>query len=178
MKWGKTTLPQESSEPKTQRGVAQKEITIIASGTVLSGDIEVLTDLQVMGEVKAGVTVSGCLTVASQGRIESQSILCSDAYVSGHIEGDITIAGTLSLRPGGVINGNVSAGSIIIEQGGRFCGQSRYLSEKESEQLQSRLSKGQAPAASESSSVQTPNKEKANRPTPQDSSSSSKEVSL
>lgn len=153
MKWGKQTLSQESSEPNTQRGVAQKDITVIASGTILNGNIEVLTDLHVSGEVRAGVTVSGCLTVTSQGRVESQSVLCCDADVSGRIEGDITVAGTLNLRPGGVIDGNVSAGNIIIEQGGRFCGQSRYLTEKESEQLHDRLLKEHTSAKSVSSSV-------------------------
>lgn len=94
---------------------------VVAAGITLNGEISKCDRLIVEGTVKAEVKDCRILEVAEGGTYEGAAMIES-AEISGTFIGDLTVRGLLTLRPTGLVKGNVQAGILEVQKGGKISG--------------------------------------------------------
>jgi cytoskeletal protein CcmA (bactofilin family) len=92
-----------------------KGITVRAD--MLSGAESVRIDGLYIG----GIELGGFLQVGQTGRIEG-NMQVTYALIAGQVLGNITCQSTLQLAPTAIVTGNISAGSVIVDDGAVFSG--------------------------------------------------------
>jgi len=93
--------------------------TTSVEGAVVKSDGNIRLDGSVEGEVEA----AGVVIVGKTGRIVA-SIRARQVFVAGAVKGDIEAPNGLEITSTGKVFGNITVGSLQIEQGGVFRGQS------------------------------------------------------
>ncbi len=96
--------------------------TVIGRGMKFRGEISGSTDLLVDGEVSGKIRLTGArLTVRPEGRVNA-TVSAQDVVVAGHIEGEVRATGRVELRDGSVVQGDVCAVRLSIEEGSTLHG--------------------------------------------------------
>lgn len=95
--------------------------TVIAKGVTVSGKITGEGVVQVDGILEGEIDVKGLVTVSATGRIKGP-IKSDVLHVSGCVDGDIVASEHLRLEGTGVINGDITTVSFVVEDGGRLNG--------------------------------------------------------
>jgi len=96
--------------------------TVIGPLTKIRGEISGTEDLLVDGEVEGVIRLEGaCLTVRPEGRVKA-TILAQDVVVLGYVEGEIRAVGLVHLRGIAVVQGDVFAARLSIEDGATLRG--------------------------------------------------------
>lgn len=96
--------------------------TVIGPLTKIRGEISGTEDLLVDGEVEGVIRLEGaCLTVRPEGRVKA-TILAQDVVVLGYVEGEIRAVGLVHLRGSAVVQGDVFAARLSIEDGATLRG--------------------------------------------------------
>jgi cytoskeletal protein CcmA (bactofilin family) len=89
----------------------------------VKGSIRFSNDLVIDGQVEGDVSSDGILTVGAhavvKGEIKTRSVI-----VFGHMEGNITTQDRCELKSTATLIGDISAGTLSIEEGATFIGQS------------------------------------------------------
>src|ERR1700758_4585260 len=108
---------------KTNNGKSadSASVNLIASGTVITGDIKTEGDFRIDGTLQGTLVVKGKLVVGSNGHIQGE-IECQNADVSGEVKGRINVVELLALRATARINGDIITGKISIEPDAQFTG--------------------------------------------------------
>lgn len=101
----------------------QNELNIINAGTYLEGTIETKGSVQINGRVKGMVKAADEVRVGRSGEIVGE-VYAKSARVAGKIEGDVYIEQKLTLEETSSLNGNLTAGKLIIDEGAFFNGKS------------------------------------------------------
>lgn len=96
-------------------------ISIIASDTVIEGNMTARGDVRIDGTVKGKVNVEGKLVLGPSGTIEGE-VIAKQADISGCVQGNITIEGLLTLKSSCNITGDMNIGKLSIEPGALFNG--------------------------------------------------------
>ena len=96
-------------------------VNLIASGTVITGDVKTEGDFRIDGTLHGTLVVKGKLVVGSNGHIQGE-IECQNADVSGEVKGKINVTELLALRATARINGDIITGKISIEPEAQFTG--------------------------------------------------------
>ncbi|MGB0750030.1 MAG: bactofilin family protein [Magnetospiraceae bacterium] len=104
-----------SSEKTTGR------ILTVGPEIELEGKISSCDRLIVEGKVKAEQSEIKYIDVAPGGGFQG-SAMVEEADISGTFDGDLVATTRVTVHPGGRINGNVTYGKIIIEDGGIVVG--------------------------------------------------------
>lgn len=95
--------------------------TVIAEGTAALGHVCGSGPFWVEGTVEGGVEITGVVIVTAGGVVRGP--ICADTvYVAGCVEGNIFAKGLLQLEMTGDINGNITAASFLIHDGGQLNG--------------------------------------------------------
>ncbi len=122
--------PQPAYTPPAPKPVAattpsysapSSNMTSIADGTVLDGQIKVEGDIRIEGIIKGTVTSKGKVIVSASGKIDGD-IICGNAEISGHVTGKLKVADILILREKANIEGDINTGKLVIENGVKFNG--------------------------------------------------------
>ncbi|HVF95817.1 MAG TPA: polymer-forming cytoskeletal protein [Flavisolibacter sp.] len=100
--------------------------TLISAGTVLQGDLQSDTDLRIDGTIHGNVSSGAKIIVGPSGFVEGH-IKGLQADVSGRVAGNITVNELAQLRAKSNVQGNISAGSLQVEAGAFFNGQSTMV---------------------------------------------------
>ncbi len=110
------TIPAASGEGKPE--------TIVGSTTSIEGAV-IKSDgnLRLDGSVEGEIDVAGTVIVGKTGRVMA-SIRARQVFVAGAIKGDVEAPNGLEITSTGKVFGNITVGSLQIEQGGVFRGQS------------------------------------------------------
>lgn len=96
--------------------------TVIGPKTKVSGEISGSENLTVDGTVEGVIRLDGaCLTVRPEGHV-SATIIAQDVVVLGRVEGEIRASGLLQLRGSAVVQGDVFAARLSIEDGATLRG--------------------------------------------------------
>ncbi len=103
---------------KTSEG-GSDQLNLIGSGTYLEGRIETKGSIRIDGKVKG--TVKSCERVS----IGSTGQVAKNAIVGGKIDGDVVVEQKLTLESTSSLNGNVTTGKLIIDEGAFFNGNSQ-----------------------------------------------------
>ncbi len=116
------------STPAPQSGTAtRKDLkeSVIATGLTFEGKIEGSGHVRISGRFKGDVHVDGTLTVEAGAHLAG-AVRAGSVVVAGEIEGNIEGAQRVELHQSGVLNGDVSAGSLTVADGARMRGRAEF----------------------------------------------------
>ncbi len=99
--------------------------SIIATGLTFEGKIEGSGHVRISGRFKGDVNVDGTLTVEAGAHLAG-AVRAGSVVVAGEIEGNIEGAQRVELHQSGVVNGDVSAGSLTVADGARMRGRAEF----------------------------------------------------
>lgn len=99
----------------------QPSITIIAEGSLISGNISVTSDFRLAGKINGNVTSEGKCIVASSASVVGD-ILSPDSDIAGTVTGNLTVNQKLILRKTAVIKGDIRTNVLMVEEGARIDG--------------------------------------------------------
>ncbi len=118
-----TSNPTPTNTYQTQptNSMNTSNITVIAEGTTMDGDMKIEGDVKIEGVVKGTITAKGKIILGVSGKIEGD-ILCQHAEISGMITGKLKIADILFLKSNALVNGDINTGKLVMESGVKFNG--------------------------------------------------------
>ena len=96
---------------------------ILSADVEIKGSIKFLNDLIVDGKVEGEITSSGILTVGENAEIRGE-IKTKSATVYGKVHGNITVEERCELKSRAVLQGDLKAARLVIEEGATFVGKS------------------------------------------------------
>ncbi len=110
--------------PVTRKDTNMKE-SVIAAGLTFEGKIDGSGHVRISGRFKGDVQVDGSLTVEAGAHLAG-SVRAGSVVVAGEIEGNIEGAQRVELHQSGVVNGDISAGSLTVADGARMRGRAEF----------------------------------------------------
>jgi cytoskeletal protein CcmA (bactofilin family) len=99
--------------------------SVISAGLTFEGKIEGSGHVRISGRFKGDVQVDGTLTVEAGAHLAG-SVRAGSVVVAGEIEGNIEGAQRVELHQSGIVNGDISAGSLTVADGARMRGRSEF----------------------------------------------------
>ena len=94
---------------------------VLLSDVEIHGSIKLSNDFVIDGKVEGDVSSEGNLTIGDHGECLGE-VKAHSVVVYGKVLGDITVADICVLKPDAVIEGDIVAGAIAIEDGAVFRG--------------------------------------------------------
>lgn len=95
---------------------------ILGPSITVHGELSGSEDLTIQGIVEGAVHLKNhCLTVGQKGQIQA-NIYAKDIKVDGEVNGDLTATDQVCVRKTGVVNGNIQAKRVVMEDGCQFKG--------------------------------------------------------
>ena len=110
----------DTPRPRTASNPAEQH-TIVGAGTTFDGTLRARGNLNVSGTITGDVAVDGRTMVMPGGVVDGQ-VASTEAEIAGHIKGMLTVRERLVLRTTAVIDGDIRAGALVIEDGAVFNG--------------------------------------------------------
>ena len=123
--------PRPEPVPATQSQAAaiasRRELkeSVIATGLTFEGKIEGSGHVRISGRFKGDIHVDGSLTIEAGAHLAG-SVRAASVVVAGELEGNIESAQKVELHQTGVLNGDVSAGSLSVAGGARMRGRAEF----------------------------------------------------
>jgi cytoskeletal protein CcmA (bactofilin family) len=99
------------------------EVTIVGQGAKLEGTVVSAGSLRIDGQVKGQINADGDVMLSPQSQVEAD-IHAQNVTVGGRFKGSIVVKGKAELARGGRVDGNITAKTLIVEEGAVFQGQS------------------------------------------------------
>ena len=96
-------------------------ISIIGSGMKVIGDCETEGTLRIEGRVEGTVRAGKAVVVGKEGSVKGD-IVTQDAVIGGEVSGSVVAESRLELQATCVVDGEVRARRIQLEEGGRVNG--------------------------------------------------------
>ena len=115
------STPAPSFEPAVRPRSKDTKETVIAAGLTIDGKIEGAGHIRMAGRFKGDVNVDGDLTIEPGAKITG-SVRADTVTIGGDLEGNIDGASRVELLAGGVLNGDLKAGSLTVASGSRMRG--------------------------------------------------------
>ena len=114
--------PAPMSAPLARKDMKE---SVISAGLTFEGKIEGSGHVRISGRFKGDVQVDGTLTVEAGAHLAG-SVRAGSVVVAGEIEGNIEGAQRVELHQSGIVNGDISAGSLTVADGARMRGRSEF----------------------------------------------------
>ncbi|SDE30502.1 protein CcmA, bactofilin family [Paenibacillus sp. UNCCL117] len=109
-------------------------VTLIGEGCRVQGELMSEADLRIEGEFTGTIHAAGEVAVGERGVLRCRELQARDVVVAGRLEGSVQATGTVRLTSTGKLTGRLSAGTLVIEPGAVFEGQSFMTGERKSAQ--------------------------------------------
>lgn len=122
---------------KDRRSTDQHETSLIASGTVLRGDLSFHGALHLDGRIEGTVLAEGedaMFTLSEQGQVQGE-IHVPHAVINGQVTGDVYVSARLELAPQACINGNVRYHTLEMAAGAQVNGRLQRQAEEPQREL-------------------------------------------
>src|SRR5688572_5297484 len=115
------------SPPPLASSATRKDLkeSVIATGLSFEGKIDGSGHVRISGKFKGDVHVDGTLTVEAGAHLAG-AVRAGSVVVAGEIEGNIEGAQRVELHQSGVVNGDISAGSLTVADGARMRGRAEF----------------------------------------------------
>lgn len=97
-------------------------ISIIAPGTKIVGDCDTDGTLRIEGVIEGTVKAGKAVVVGKDGVVKGD-IITQDAVIGGHVTGTVVADSRLELQATCVIDGEIRARRIKLDEGGKVNGQ-------------------------------------------------------
>ncbi len=98
--------------------------TLIGAGTEIEGNLITQAGVRIEGLFKGMIECQGDVVIGENGAAHS-NIAARNVTVAGKIVGDVNTRGKLTILATGSLQGNVSAHTLVVEEGGRINGTTR-----------------------------------------------------
>jgi cytoskeletal protein CcmA (bactofilin family) len=122
--------------------------TVIGKSVVIRGELSGDEDLYIDGDIEGTITLKGSgLTIGPNARVRA-NISVRDVTVFGHLTGNVQAAGRVDLRQSAIVNGDILAGRLCIEESAVLKGSVEL---KQSSEAQSKSSTSASSAPVEAS---------------------------
>jgi len=122
------TVPSQNTQSQNApaKAAPNKERTdmkesLIASGLTIEGKINGKGHVRVAGKFKGDVHVEGDLHIDTDAKVEGQ-VKAGEVIVNGELQGNIEGAKHVDLKQGGIITGDIKAGTLTVAAGARMRG--------------------------------------------------------
>jgi len=96
---------------------------LLSADVEIKGSIKFQNELVIDGKVEGEITSSGVLTVGENAEIRGE-IKTKSVTVLGKVHGNITVEERCELKGRAVLNGDLKAARLVIEDGATFVGKS------------------------------------------------------
>ena len=106
-------------------GATQAKESLIASDLTIEGKIEGTGHVRIAGRFKGDVNVQGDLTIEAGAKLTG-GVRAKRVIIAGELEGNIDGAQRVELLEGGILIGDVKAGSLTVAAGSRMRGQADF----------------------------------------------------
>lgn len=125
-KGGNQVKPSDNNSPD--------RLNRIVEGTEVTGNIKTDSNIRIDGVLNGNLETRGRVVIGPSGFIKGE-IVCENADIEGTIEGNIRISNLLALRATAKVQGNITTGKIVIENGADFDGNCKMANGKGIEDL-------------------------------------------
>jgi cytoskeletal protein CcmA (bactofilin family) len=105
----------------TPKSATEGGESVIAANITIEGKIEGSGNVRIAGRFKGDVRIDGNFTIETGAHLTGQ-VLAGIVVVGGELQGNIESAKRVDVLEGGVIVGDVKAGSITVAAGSRMRG--------------------------------------------------------
>jgi len=112
--------PSRKPSPRVEGGES-----VIAAGLLIEGKIEGSGSVRIAGRFKGDVRIDGNFTIEAGAHLTGQ-VIAAVVHVAGELQGNIESAKRVDVMDGGVIVGDVKAGSITVAAGSRMRGNVQF----------------------------------------------------
>jgi cytoskeletal protein CcmA (bactofilin family) len=99
--------------------------SLIASDITIEGKIEGSGHVRIAGRFKGDVNVQGDLSIEKDAKVAG-GVRAKKVTLAGELEGNIDAAAQVELLQGGVLVGDLKAGSLTVAAGSRMRGQVEF----------------------------------------------------
>jgi cytoskeletal protein CcmA (bactofilin family) len=96
---------------------------VLANDVEIKGSIKFSHDLIIDGKIEGEVISDGSLTIGENALIKGE-VKTRSVIIFGKVEGNITVAERCELKSNAILVGDIAAGTLSIEEGATFMGQS------------------------------------------------------
>lgn len=96
-------------------------LTIIAAGTIVTGDITTEGVVKVEGQVTGNIQARQQVLVARGGVVEG-NIETGQAIIGGAVNGDVAARDRVEIQGSAVVAGDLTAQRLVVLEGGRLNG--------------------------------------------------------
>lgn len=120
----------ERGEPDG-RGGPDRQVTYLAPGFRVDGELESPGDLRIAGRVEGVVRARGEVVVTEEGEVDAE-VSAATITVSGRLQGTVLASERATFRKGCRVDGDVHAPVIGLEEGGRITGRLHMSGEETS----------------------------------------------
>lgn len=110
--------------------VNANEVSRIAEGVVIKGDITSRSDIRVDGQIDGTICSEGRIVVGETANLTG-SLFCNDIDFWGRMDGDLYVRDVLSVKGTAVINGNIHVRKLQVEMGAQINGSCHMITEEE-----------------------------------------------
>ena len=117
------TTPPQPAYRAAERSEAKE--SLIASDITIEGKIEGSGHVRIAGRFKGDVNVQGDLTVEKDAKLNG-GVRAKKVTLAGELEGNIEAASQVELQQGGVLVGDLKAGTLTVAAGSRMRGQVEF----------------------------------------------------
>jgi cytoskeletal protein CcmA (bactofilin family) len=116
----------EINTPATQSG---NQRNLLSNDVEIKGSIKFQNDLTIDGKVEGEIASPGNLTVGENAEIRGE-IKTKSVTVHGKVHGNITVDERCELKGRSVLQGDLKAARLVIEEGATFVGKSEVTPNK------------------------------------------------
>lgn len=99
--------------------------TLIGEGTTFEGKITSSASIRIEGTVIGDISCEGDAIIGEKGEVKSDIVTARNVIIAGKVVGNIDCDEKLTITSLGALNGNITVGSLIVEEGGLFQGMSK-----------------------------------------------------
>ena len=114
--------PVKSTSPSFTMTSTSKNV--LSNDVEIKGSIKFSHDLIIDGKIDGEVSSDGALTVGENANIKGE-VKTRAVTIFGKVEGNITVSERCELKSNAVLQGDVTAGTLAIEEGATFHGRSQ-----------------------------------------------------
>ncbi|WP_146849171.1 bactofilin family protein [Brevifollis gellanilyticus] len=104
---------------------------VLANDVEIKGSIKFSHDLIIDGKIEGEVLSDGSLTIGENALIKGE-VKTRSVIIFGKVEGNIVVAERCELKSNAILVGDIAAGTLSIEEGATFMGQSSVGKKPES----------------------------------------------